>query len=1025
MVPNAPADKSAADVLQSMASFLDEQGFGEAAVALRKKLHITAPSSLSDSAHTLAEHLYAHTLVSQATPTTDAAAAAASSGLSDPSSLERVMELERQVHWERRQERDKWKKATQGRVHIPVPVPIDEQGNPTLTDCVRSRLLARGAQLRRIPGTLSASVDWGGIPGAHTLEIDECSKVVDGLLRLVMAHADGFQGTNYLTDELLYQCANSMTRKPPFGQLWTHQPSEVPALTTPFHEQMREHMAALRVERHMVDTYWSKYDESDNEPLTPSTPTSLGPWVRPEMPDDEDLVAMHGPSAHYDPLGYPDGWAPDPSNEWEGEEDTGWTCRYVDKETLLAEIAAKEDHPYQAEPPRIPVIDVPPTNAAVGDRFVCPLLVPKQPHRAVIDLDDGRGSDTDEDELLRATTVSGDVTESADMQPSHVASMTATHAGGITVTAASSSSGAGRSREDDRQPDASARVGRVFDEIAVVSELPHWASAPAKPSQASSEGLLEDDDDEPPIDDIPDETESAEQVEQVLLDATSNVASGLRGEVGVGVGAGVAVDDGEVGGLGQEEMDMQAREEMYRRIAGGSEGEEEEDGDMPPFPPGATAVMLVEKENRKVQYFGPPYPDFRQRQAQNRIDANKWACAYADGSIKGFKQEKERERGNVLAAPAWQKRPRYPPSLDPIYPETDDGITYDSFPLRVVFNRHKTGFEDSKDFQIPDNLVIAARFKIFNENVGQAAFSHAMGAWDMVAKRQVCLKVIKPDKDFIDQSLDEIKLLRYINSNGDVDSKCCLKLYDYFYHKEHLIIVTELLKLNLYEFQQQHRGKNYFTLGRCQKIAHQVLTALNFVHGLRLIHSDLKPENILFKSYSHCRVKVIDFGSSCYEDDTLSSYVQSRSYRAPEVILGCPYDRKVDVWSLGCIIAELWTGEVLLRNEGVPSMMARMVGLLGPIPFYMTARGKSSNSYITKDGFLYDDKMNENTDKRIKVYFPKQSSLRHVLRTSDERFVDFIDKCLQIDPVKRMTTGEALSHPWITEATYTDGLKRD
>ena len=78
-------------------------------------------------------------------------------------------------------------------------------------------------------------------------------------------------------------------------------------------------------------------------------------------------------------------------------------------------------------------------------------------------------------------------------------------------------------------------------------------------------------------------------------------------------------------------------------------------------------------------------------------------------------------------------------------------------------------------------------------------------------------------------------------------------------------------------------------------------------------YADLKPENVLIRSYSRCQVKVIDMGSSCFTSDHLSSYVQSRSYRAPEVILGLPYGQKVDIWSLGCILAELLSGAVLLQ----------------------------------------------------------------------------------------------------------------
>lgn len=62
------------------------------------------------------------------------------------------------------------------------------------------------------------------------------------------------------------------------------------------------------------------------------------------------------------------------------------------------------------------------------------------------------------------------------------------------------------------------------------------------------------------------------------------------------------------------------------------------------------------------------------------------------------------------------------------------------------------------------------------------------------------MKIIENNKDYYDQSIDEIKLLKYINFNGDPDEKNILRLYDYFYHKEHLFIVTELLKDNLYEF---------------------------------------------------------------------------------------------------------------------------------------------------------------------------------------------------------------------------------
>lgn len=95
-----------------------------------------------------------------------------------------------------------------------------------------------------------------------------------------------------------------------------------------------------------------------------------------------------------------------------------------------------------------------------------------------------------------------------------------------------------------------------------------------------------------------------------------------------------------------------------------------------------------------------------------------------------------------------------------------------------------------------------------------------------------------------------------------------------------------------------------------QLITRQCLEALQYLHNLGIVHCDLKPENILIKSYKRCEIKVIDLGSSCFQTDNLCLYVQSRSYRAPEVMLGLQYDEKIDIWSLGCILAELCSGEV-------------------------------------------------------------------------------------------------------------------
>ncbi|XP_010245095.1 PREDICTED: uncharacterized protein LOC104588662 isoform X2 [Nelumbo nucifera] len=338
---------------------------------------------------------------------------------------------------------------------------------------------------------------------------------------------------------------------------------------------------------------------------------------------------------------------------------------------------------------------------------------------------------------------------------------------------------------------------------------------------------------------------------------------------------------------------------------------------------------------------------------------------------------------------------------------------FETFNLKIVHRKNRTGFEEDKNFHVVLNSVIAGRYHV-TEYLGSAAFSKAIQAHDLHTGMDVCVKIIKNNKDFFDQSLDEIKLLKYVNKHDPADKYHILRLYDYFYYREHLLIVCELLKANLYEFQKFNResgGEVYFTMPRLQSITIQCLEALQFLHGLGLIHCDLKPENILVKSYSRCEVKVIDLGSSCFETDHLCSYVQSRSYRAPEVILGLPYEKKIDLWSLGCILAELCTGNVLFQNDSPATLLARVIGIIGPIDQSMLAKGRDVYKYFTKNHMLYE--RNQETN-RLEYLIPKKTSLRHRLPMGDQGFIDFVAHLLEINPKKRPSASEALKHAWLS-----------
>ncbi|KAL1825211.1 hypothetical protein ACET3Z_011989 [Daucus carota] len=162
---------------------------------------------------------------------------------------------------------------------------------------------------------------------------------------------------------------------------------------------------------------------------------------------------------------------------------------------------------------------------------------------------------------------------------------------------------------------------------------------------------------------------------------------------------------------------------------------------------------------------------------------------------------------------------------------------YEVFNLRIIHRKNRTGFEENKDFPIVMNTMIAGRYYI-TEYLGSAAFSKVVQAHDLLMGVDVCLKIIKNDKDFFDQSLDEIKLLKFVNKHDPRDEHHILRLYDYFYYQEHLFIVCELLRANLYEFQKFNResgGEPYFTMSRLQVCSSYAT----------LVNSPLVPDKVL------------------------------------------------------------------------------------------------------------------------------------------------------------------------------------
>lgn len=219
--------------------------------------------------------------------------------------------------------------------------------------------------------------------------------------------------------------------------------------------------------------------------------------------------------------------------------------------------------------------------------------------------------------------------------------------------------------------------------------------------------------------------------------------------------------------------------------------------------------------------------------------------------------DKVSDKSSKEGGPRGLSAPRFAPASE----------EYVTMNLRVLQTRGKTGLEEKEDLEIVPNEVIANRYKIVGEVGGKSAFSRAVQAIDIESGASVCLKIANNDKSVFDQTLDEVRVLKTIldEARKAKDERVFgfVEMKDYFYCREHLFIVLELLKQSLYQFQQSNaKGEKYFTLARIQSIAIQIFRSLKELHKMGLVHADLKPENILLQSYSKCTIKIVDLGSA-------------------------------------------------------------------------------------------------------------------------------------------------------------------
>ena len=232
------------------------------------------------------------------------------------------------------------------------------------------------------------------------------------------------------------------------------------------------------------------------------------------------------------------------------------------------------------------------------------------------------------------------------------------------------------------------------------------------------------------------------------------------------------------------------------------------------------------------------------------------------------------------------------------------------------------------------------------DTLGSGTFGQVVRCREKGTGRQAAVKVIKNHPAYFHQAHVEIGILHMLNTKCDEsDQHHIVRMLDHFVHRSHLCIVFEVLNVNLYELLRQNNFRGLSTK-LVRTFTRQLLVALRMLRNANVIHCDLKPENILVKSLETGEIKLIDFGSACFENRTVYQYIQSRFYRSPEVVLGSPYGMPIDMWSLGCVVAELFLGLLLFPGASEYNLLSRISETLGPPPASMLSVASNTHKFF-------------------------------------------------------------------------------
>ncbi|CAD2100099.1 serine/threonine kinase-1, putative [Plasmodium vinckei lentum] len=335
-------------------------------------------------------------------------------------------------------------------------------------------------------------------------------------------------------------------------------------------------------------------------------------------------------------------------------------------------------------------------------------------------------------------------------------------------------------------------------------------------------------------------------------------------------------------------------------------------------------------------------------------------------------------------------------------------------------------------FSWEKGMILNDNYKVMRK-MGDGTFGRVLLCQHIVNKKYYAVKVVRNVKKYTKSAKIEADILKKIQSN-DIKNNNIVRYHGKFMYYDHMCLIFEPLGPSLYEIITKN-DYNGFHIEDIKLYCIEILKALHYLRKIKLTHTDLKPENILlddplfekkvvtvkrvtdgkriqiYRSKSK-GIKIIDFGCATFKSDYHGSIINTRQYRAPEVILNLGWDVSSDMWSFGCILAELYTGNLLFKTHEHLEHLALMESIIEPIPKKMLYEATKTNGYkyIDKNDLRLawpESASSIDSIKHVKKSLPLYKIIRHDL------FCDFLYTILRIDPTRRASPIDLLKHEFL------------